>query len=576
MKKLISIFENEKILFEIPESPLGKGGEGAVYDAISENFKPSEKLVLKEYYDPSKERFLKIKAMLNNTPENESLAWPKAIVFNTEGKFVGYLMEKLDSNKYKPLAVFSNSKDRKKIAKNYDVKYAFNTCLNISIAIESAHDVGHCIGDINESNILIAANSTVKIVDCDSAQIKNEDNTIFHCLVGKPEYTAPELSYGPLKDQERTFESDCYALGVIFFQLLTGGSHPTDGIFKGAGDPPNTVEKIRKGIYPGIINTENEKMYPAQRIPIVGIPSRIKFLIKELLETNPNKRPSIKTIINVLKDLMGNLKQCSKNKMHWFDARDGSCGWCKHVKNGQIDPWGETPKVSKQIPLPEIDLKDHDNFTPSKRVPLPISNSKSTASQLAPPIQNYIPTTPKSGIQQQTIPSKIKGKTVLHYADGTYRVRPPYSILLRNNPKLAFSCFLEETPDILKIWFPRERTEKPGIIALLLGLVIASQLSALWIYLPNLFRGNPTLRQIFIYLGSSAGILSASATIFFTISAIVFLIRNNRRMNRKENFLKTITRFILISIVSGPGIIIYAIIMLFGLILNTIINGIRS
>src|SRR5699024_5867863 len=76
------------------------------------------------------------------------------------------------------------------------------------------------VGDVNESNILVASDARVMIIDTDSAQIKDPSGKVYKCLVGKPEYTAPEISHGSLKDHTRTFETDILHIQLQSFKCL--------------------------------------------------------------------------------------------------------------------------------------------------------------------------------------------------------------------------------------------------------------------------------------------------------------------------------------------------------------------
>ena len=51
------------------------------------------------------------------------------------------------------------------------------------------------------------------------------------CPVITPEYTAPELHREGLSRARRTSASDAFALAVLLYQLLMGGSHPFEQEF---------------------------------------------------------------------------------------------------------------------------------------------------------------------------------------------------------------------------------------------------------------------------------------------------------------------------------------------------------
>src|SRR5699024_4117339 len=282
----------EKSPIQIDSSPLGKGGEGSVYvvkNVSLPGLPDASKLVAKIYHEKDdKEREAKITAMLQSPPDSDSVAWPLASLYE-DSAFIGYLMVKLSDDTFRSWAELSNAKERKDNAPDFAVNYAITASKNLAIAIQSIHNAGHCVGDVNESNILVASDARVMIIDTDSAQIKDPSGKIHKCLVGKPEYTAPEISHGSLKDHTRTFETDIFAYSIAVFQMLTGGSHPTDSVYSGSDDPPSTIHKIREGIYPGLVDTPPQ-FKPVPRIPVSAIPLVFKNIFKKTLSVNPEDR----------------------------------------------------------------------------------------------------------------------------------------------------------------------------------------------------------------------------------------------------------------------------------------------
>src|SRR5690606_7730111 len=126
-------------------------------------------------------------------------------------------------------------------------RYAYAAVRNLAAAVLAVHGTGHRIGDLNESNIFLGADATVLIVDTDSMQIAARNGVTFPCAVGKPEFTAPELTHGSLRDNPRTVETDIFALAVAAYQLLSGGATPHQGSFdpQSDDDPMGQVERIR-------------------------------------------------------------------------------------------------------------------------------------------------------------------------------------------------------------------------------------------------------------------------------------------------------------------------------------------
>ena len=103
-------------------------------------------------------------------------------------------------------------------------KEALHFAVQISKALEHAHEKGIVHRDIKPQNIMILKDGTIKVADfgiaaLESAQEKKSDQT-----VGSVHYIAPEQARGEQPDPR----SDIYSLGVVMYEMLTG-KMPYDG-----------------------------------------------------------------------------------------------------------------------------------------------------------------------------------------------------------------------------------------------------------------------------------------------------------------------------------------------------------
>ena len=103
-------------------------------------------------------------------------------------------------------------------------KEALHFAVQISKALEHAHEKGIVHRDIKPQNIMILKDGTIKVADfgiaaLESAREKKSDQT-----VGSVHYIAPEQARGEQPDPR----SDIYSLGVVMYEMLTG-KMPYDG-----------------------------------------------------------------------------------------------------------------------------------------------------------------------------------------------------------------------------------------------------------------------------------------------------------------------------------------------------------
>lgn len=578
-------------------TPLGKGGEGEVFSVLSHTLSgiaDAEHLVAKTYFEPdTNSRREKLKAMISSPVAEGGVAWPVAMLFTEDRDFKGYLMPKLESKTNREWLYLANAKDRRNVAPDFDVRYALVAVRNLAAAMLAVHNAGHRIGDVNESNITISANGTIFIVDTDSMQIRASDGTTYPCTVGKPEYTAPELSHGSLRDHQRTRETDVFAFAVAAYQLLTGGATPHQGVFdpNNPDDPMSNVERIRKGILPNL-NPNGAIVFgfqPKPGVPVEALPSFLKDHLIAFLSVDPADRLSpnrdLHTLIRELDAYVLNLVQCGKQKLHWHQP-GSPCGWCAAASKSGIDPWAAeiVQSAPKQMTLPAIGFGSATpaNPTPQRAAPAIAGQQAHQANQYAAGAPHaYAPAAPYPGQypsqSAQTAapqrPKKIKGKITVAYADGTWGVRPPLSRLFRQSPRMAIHAMKEETPNVLKFWWSIDRAlANPAGVALgfLMGLVFAFAWPAVSYQIANQMPNEPWSLPL-VFAGLGAGFTAFLASTVLSISALVDRAKARKQGPlsnfKSESLIKTLLWYVPIGFFYGmPIVIILAGLLLFGLV----------
>ncbi len=336
-----------------PTSSLGHGGEAKVYSVPQD-----ETLVAKVYHKPTEAHANKLMLMLANPPDNPaaskdhiSIAWPVDVLrtIDEKQKVVGFLMTRV--KEMHSLLDFYNPKTRRQKCPFFNYLYLHRTARNLAAAFGALHARGYCIGDVNESNILVSNTALVTVVDTDSFQVRNERNgEIYRCAVGKPEFTPPELQGQSFAQLDRKPEHDLFGLAVLIFQLLMEGTHPFAGIYQGSGDAPPYETRIAEGHF----------VYSRRRVPYVPTLIAPKFeLLHPTLQqlfircfeeghNNPQMRPTAQTWQSALSEAERDLTTCKVNSHHRHGKHLSYCPWCERTfKLGGRDPFPSSQAVQK-------------------------------------------------------------------------------------------------------------------------------------------------------------------------------------------------------------------------------------
>lgn len=126
----------------------------------------------------------------------------------------------------------------------------------VASALQFAHDKGIVHRDIKPSNILLddADEQRVYLSDFGLAKKMGEgsDLTQTGCLIGTPEYLAPELAERP-----ESVSSDIYALGVLLYQMLTGrvpftGGTPLSVYWKHLRERPELPSSLNPAVHKSV------------------------------------------------------------------------------------------------------------------------------------------------------------------------------------------------------------------------------------------------------------------------------------------------------------------------------------
>lgn len=223
---------------------LGQGGEGTIYETSREG------LVAKIYFarQLDVQRQEKLRQMVLQDPQIPGLCWPQALLYNTAGDWVGYLMPRAEGREL-ALTVFHPGRNNSTItAQGWTRRSLALIAANIAATFQRMHEKGILMGDINPRNFLVTPQCAVYLVDCDSYQFGG-----FSCPVGTPLYTPPEVhrsmraagveNYGYI----RTEDNERYSLAVLLFEILMLGKAPYESCNTNNQD---VIDAIIEGNFP--------------------------------------------------------------------------------------------------------------------------------------------------------------------------------------------------------------------------------------------------------------------------------------------------------------------------------------
>lgn len=344
----------------IPESRLAEGGEGAVYlvdghpDWVAKVYHPSQR---------TPDRLAKLQAMLANPPADpmagqgqRSIAWPLAILYQDSGQqqFLGFVMPRA-SQDARTILHYYQPELRRQYAPGFNFRYLATAGRNLAAATSAIRMAGHRIGDLNESNVLVTPEAIITLIDTDSFQVGVPGGQVFRCLVGKPDYTSPELAGHSFGTTDRTIYTDAFALAVLLFQMLMQGFLPFHGRPQQPGEPPPVEERIRQGMY---VYGGHRDWRPPRKAPAVDIlPRELQTAFYRAFVAgtrDPHVRPTASEWVKLLDKLLDHLTECRRNPTHVYPSSLWGCPWCRLASEKQIDYFPPVPGLQIRLSPPGV------------------------------------------------------------------------------------------------------------------------------------------------------------------------------------------------------------------------------
>ncbi|MEH2276031.1 MAG: hypothetical protein V7K40_14895 [Nostoc sp.] len=318
--------------------PIADSGEGKVLRTNRNGY------LAKIYHLPTPEHVQKLAVMITHRPKEPnshlnhiSFAWPKSVLKDAQANCVGFLMPEI--KEAKQLIDVYNPKQRKALKLDVDWRFFHTTALNIASIIEAIHISGYVVGDIKPQNILVNDRALPSIIDTDSFQVRNpKNNKVYRCLVGSEGFTPPELIDKDFSSIDQTEVHDRFRLAVIIYQLLFGGESPFAGKWIGAGETPETNERIRHGLW---LYEPNGLIQPVERtIPLEIVHPEVQRCFLRCFNDgykNSNLRPTAGDWVKALRLAVNQLTICGKVDSHYYSRTYSKCYWCDRSNKLGVD-----------------------------------------------------------------------------------------------------------------------------------------------------------------------------------------------------------------------------------------------
>jgi len=353
---------------------IGSGGEGDVYEIAPHRMD----VLAKIYHKPlTAERQEKLRVMVSgcNDELKEFSAWPLDLIHaGKNGHVCGFVMPRITD--CEPIHKVYGPSHRKEAFPNADWKFLVRTAKNLAAAFYIIHKYGYVIGDVNEGNILVTKKACVRLIDCDSFQVQAHDR-IYHCEVGVPQFTPPELQKSKDFKMLRTQNHDNFGLAILIFLLLFMGRHPFSGVYKGKDDMP--IERaIAEYRFAFGRNAALKAMSPPPNaVGLSIVPGEVASLFEQAFTESALQswgRPTANDWWNVLDALEKRLKKCSTESMHTYYSGLAVCPWCGLENTtgillflssdsiSRIDvgtEWQKVPAVKPPGPIPVISPRNY-------------------------------------------------------------------------------------------------------------------------------------------------------------------------------------------------------------------------
>jgi DNA-binding helix-hairpin-helix protein with protein kinase domain len=306
---------------------IGRGGEGSIFEVVGQ---PA--YVAKVYHKRplAEEHAAKLHTMISCwSNELETIStWPKSMLYDPiSRKPVGILINKMVGARQ--LHELYGTTNRRRHFPDAGWHHLALAARNTAAAFNMLHSAGVVVGDVNQGNLLVDSKMCVRMIDCDSFQITNGAKT-YHCPVGTPHFTPPELQSQKLREVIRTGNHDRFGLAILIFHLLFVGRHPFAGRYHGAGDL--SIEKAIAERRFAFSKNRAETLVdpPPASLLLSDLPAGVASLFEAAFRApEGSPRPSPLDWNRQLDVLIKRRQVCRFDPSHVYSMDVAECPWCR-------------------------------------------------------------------------------------------------------------------------------------------------------------------------------------------------------------------------------------------------------
>ena len=170
--------------------------------------------------------------------------------------------------------LFEKKKKLKKKKRFFTENEILDYFIQITLALNHMHKKHILHRDIKTQNIFLTKNNMVKLGDFGISKSLEGSLAQAKTVIGTPYYLSPEI----ISNVPYSYKSDIWSLGVLLYEMTT---------FKMPFDA-SSISELAKKIKNGDFKKINSQIYS----------NELKKLIYDMLNLNPNLRPSTKEILS--------------------------------------------------------------------------------------------------------------------------------------------------------------------------------------------------------------------------------------------------------------------------------------